>query len=597
MKLSNIFRRTGALAVAGLMAAGGLWATLRADAVDIESSTAGFSNPTITHTNINKWVEGVPDVTSDTKGQKIPVLMTWEEKYYMKVSHEFAVQMDNHVGDDYSGEEMMNGWSDDDDDSGYVNGDFDADGQYPHGSFRQNMGYPGALLSSLDKIDYSLLTKNGYFYTLGEPDNVPYLVPVGGKDSSVHFHKGDKVMTKNPVYLIEVDIPDWDSWYGAADYVGNFDYRGGLRRGENYLIGLRRNKLTHWTQEESFLGIPYTEHYLACGWYWTLYGLNNTTMQNLKNNRDWTRSFQPSMTDWNNLKSRGTSADYKFYFGWYVASTTQNNKKYYCFWTPGTRFNGQPYETCDELSDYSETVQLISLDAKIGLSHYGGNFESRGNWNGDDVQTAFYLYKSNCQYAFRCFYAQPYQMNYAQTSFTVEKGQVYNLGGPMVIGPNCVITVKEGGTLIVNGWVINNGQIVVNQGGTLYLQDDSCMCRYNDGGSSGGSVMVYGGLVLVGKNAKLIGGGWDGLFFGEGSKAVNFGCIAAETFVIRESYTIENRGDGFVLSGAGNGVLYAGNILYATPLVPGKKTFGERGSVDTYPYVRFADNAVYQGGD
>ncbi len=597
MKLSNLFRRTGTLALAGLIAAGGLWASLRADAVDIEESTAGFSNPAITRSYINNWVEGIPEVNSENFNKKFPVLMTWDDKYYMRVTSSFAQQMENHVGDTIVGEDMMNGWSNNDDDSGYVNGDFDADGQYPHGSFRQNMGYPGYLLSELEMIDFTTLNRKGSFLTIGSPEGLPNLIPISGRYSAVGIHTGSKSMTANPVYLLEADISDDDYHFHDASWVDLMADDGGLRRGENYIIGLRRNKLTHWTTEESFLGIPYTEHNLACGWYWSLYGLNETTYNNLKNNRAWTRSYSSTAT-WKNLVNRNMSDKWwRVDWGWYVVTAEQNNKKYACFWTPGTHINGQPYETCDEMDDYAETVKLISLDAKIGLAHYGGNFESRGNWNGDDVEAAFKASKklSDFQYAFRCFYAQPYPMNFAQTSFTVEKGQVYNLDGPMVIGQNCKITVKDGGTLTVSGWVMNNGQIYVEKGGTLYVQDNACMNRYNDGGFTGGSVYVEGGLVLVGKNAKLIGGGWDGLQFYSGSHAVNYGCIASENVWVVDNYTIENRGSGFVLFGSGNGVMYSGSLTYETEL--SGQTFAERGTLDPYGTVSIPPNGVYKGNN
>lgn len=587
-------RRAKAIALAGLMAIGCFLGTIRADASDISVDPAGHSNPEITHTYVYRWVEGLPPVNDDTLGVKYPTLMTWDDTYYVQFTHDVANQMMYHINGNGT-DSMLNGWSTNKKDSGYVNGSFDADGQYPHGYFLQNAGYPGSKLSELKEIDFSLLTSKGSFITLEIPKCIPNVIPA--LKPTTYLTVGQ--ITNNPMYAIEVDIPEDDYWYYASNHIGEQGTDGGMRRGENYIVGMRRNMNRHWTTKEHFLGIPYTEHHVSSGWYWSLYGLNSVTAYHLYYNAGWNdyvnfkRSDYSFLGDISYFKTTTTISS-RWHFCWYAPSVTQNGKKYYAFWNKGSYIDGLPHTLCDEMDDYDEAVDLSNRDAKVGLAHYSGNFESRGNWDGDTVLNAFNKDKGKCQYAFRCFYAEPLLMNYAQKSFTVEKGQVYNLDGPMFIGRNCTITVKDGGTLTVTGWVMNNGSIKVEKGGTLYMQDNSSMNRFNDGTTGGGSVIVNG-LVLVGKNAKLIGGGDTGLMFNDGSHAVNYGCIASENFIVSSAYTIENRGSGFVLYGPGNGVTNSGNFTYETPL--SGKTFAERGTVLSNAYAYLVSNAIYKGND
>jgi hypothetical protein len=192
---------------------------------------------------------------------------------------------------------------------------------------------------------------------------------------------------------------------------------------------------------------------------------------------------------------------------------------------------------------------------------------------------------------FDCYYGEPVIMDFLQTDFTVENGQVTNLDGPIAIANDTTITVKEGGTLTITGWVVNNGHIVVEPGGTLYLQDNACLNRLLDGKHTGGGVLCSG-LCIVGENAKLCGGGVEGLQFLAGSHVINFGAVISENFLAEQSYTVEVRDNGVVLYGKGCGVKGSGYGLYAGRV--SGTSYPEKGTVETVVDIEnVAPNAIY----
>ena len=610
MKRKLSLKRTAAAALTAVMGLACLWPGLTAKAVDISIDDSAFRDPTITKMTIYHWIEGIPGYSwSQTFGKKFPVLMTWDDQYYFKIKQSVADQMDYHVSGD--GEDsLLNGQSGNKKDSGYVNGSFEADGQYPHGYYLQNSGYPGTLLSELDAVNFPLLSQNGSLYSLSIPECIPNLIVCwpGNTNSALTPDGNYNRMHANTRYAIEVDLPQTYAWY-SADYVGDYYTDGGLRQGENYLVGVRRDYCEHWITPGDISTLWIDVHNQANGFYWSLYALNKTVATEWVKQDKWFTEVKSTYSDFADGGVEHAYNTYPFvdYFCWYGAERTANGKKYACFWTLGSWIHGKPFYLCDEMGDYDECKDLTSRYPKISLGHWLGNFETRGNFNGNDVLDTFKGSRNNLhganqdEFSFRCFYAKPETIDCLSTDFTVENGQVSNLDGPIAITNNATITVKDGGTLSIDGWVMNNGKIVVEEGGTLYLQDGACLARFNEGTSYGGGI-ISRGLVIVGEDAKLVGGGADGLQLLNGSHVVNYGCVASENFKVVNSHTIENRDKGFVLHGSGNGVTNFGSVTYQTPLSystdsSGHYTgsFAERGKVlDTCSdNVSSVPNAIY----
>jgi hypothetical protein len=511
---------------------------------------------------------------------------------------------------------LKDGWSEDNDDCGIKNGSFDDNNNdMPHGTYYLNMMYTGSRLSELEGVDLSLLGNDGYFYTLYKINAIPNVIPVvEADDPDAWYVLGNydysKMFRNSPMYSFSVDFSD-DYWYWSMDTVSTFDDDGGLRRGKNYLIGVRRDSCKHWI-EENWSIIP-DDHYQSNGFYWSLYGLNDLTAENCTNG-EWFDCASFSKESYTSAVNSGDFAagSWRYQFAWFAPQRTgEDGKKYYAFFTLGAAFHSKGFYICDKIDGWKDCKTLTSSYSQIALGHKDGNFETCGDRIGNSIYNSFMhegqqgVWDVNNavqnKYSFRCFYAKPEQIDCLSTGFTVENGQVSSLEGPIAVTNGANITVKEGGTLSISGWVMNNGNIYVEEGGTLYIQDGACLARYNDGNDYGGGILSNG-LIIVGEGAKLIGGGEYGLQFMDGCHVVNYGCVASENFNIQNDHTIENRDNGFVLHGRGNGVTGSGNIAYQTPLTYSTDssghvtgTFAERGSVaySCSDNVGSVPNAIY----
>lgn len=138
-----------------------------------------------------------------------------------------------------------------------------------------------------------------------------------------------------------------------------------------------------------------------------------------------------------------------------------------------------------------------------------------------------------------------------QNDFTVDNGMVTALNNAgTYLAKGKTVTVKNGGVLSIDGLFLNDGRIVVEKGGLLLLKEGATLMPYSREDDACGGI-VSSGSVIVRKNAKLVGGGTNGVYFGGGG-VVNFGLIAGENFRVLNSHLIENR------TGA---VVYAGKTL------------------------------------
>lgn len=591
MKLQAKFLRlAGAVLTAGLTL-GVLWPLMTADATTIDIDSSAFADPTVTVRTVYVWQQGLPAYAGDNAEPKAcPVLFTWDDKYYWKVSKEFAKCCKNNIG--FYASMIKHGYSTNKKDSGYINGSFDADGSMPHGNFCQNLGYTGTTLSSLKStIDVDALRSAGSYLTFTKPEGVPELTAVRGSGDSVAVSSGNwGGMAYGNTYTITVELPSGGYWM-AEDYKGERYEYGGFRRGKNLIFGIRYDIFDHWVDDHWYGDT----HHQSTAFVWTLHGGNQNVIKYMDS---W---YQNSLTEQRRLSgrmlnpkrgdSKSSDLPYKL-FGWTSRSRKVNGRWYYCFFSPGFYVHDINGHWCDEMSDAKKLKNLIMDDnAKLTLSHKDGDFGTKGRLDGNIINSIFYGVSSGSDFswsdiAFNCYYGLPTTMNVINTSFTVENGQVSNFDVATALQNGAVCTVKDGGTLSVEGFLLNNGTIKIEEGGTLYIQDGGCICRYNDGTSRGGNIDCKG-LILIGENAKLVGGGTSGIKLGNGAHVVNYGLMATENFEVANDHTVENRGQGFTLIGAGYGVLGGGSGTYSLPLDYTNKTFSECGGVESNVTVRY----------
>lgn len=201
---------------------------------------------------------------------------------------------------------------------------------------------------------------------------------------------------------------------------------------------------------------------------------------------------------------------------------------------------------------------------------------------------------------FYVYYAEPFIVSILKGDHEVANGQVTNLDGPIVLPRNSCITIKDGGVLSVNGWVINNGTIKVEPGGTLIVQQNSALTTWEtESGLHAGRVLCDG-TMIISSNGKLQAGGVEGLKFGEGSHCVNYGALMAENLSVYGSRVIENRGSmAVVYAGYGTGESGYSLVAASASDLANGTTAKNNGLLDTVEQCRIitmASDAVYGEG-
>ena len=198
---------------------------------------------------------------------------------------------------------------------------------------------------------------------------------------------------------------------------------------------------------------------------------------------------------------------------------------------------------------------------------------------------------------FQLFYATPTTMNFIRSNVTVQKGQVVNLVGPLALDKNVTITVQDGGVLTVTGWVLNNGKIKVEQGGTLLVQKAektntvlSALLNVTD--ANGGAIACDGTMIVM-SGCTVNANGNYGLQFGEGAQCVNYGAIVTENLNVYTDHTIENRGGSSCLV-TGKTILDGGySLMFDTVRNASYPTLGTRAATQK---VTVPANYVYGPG-
>lgn len=575
MKRKFSIRRAAALTMSLVLLLLCFWPSLTARASDLTIDTSGFSDIQVDHMNVYYWHKGLPPNNSDTCMKKYPILMTWKNQYYFQITPEFIQDCDNNANYDNNG--RYDGWSSNDDYSGRMNGNFGADGNYPHGAYRQNMLYRTGLLANIENLDINALNTYGTAATITIPEGVPILIPLNYDDSTALEKR----------FALRFELPESMNLGTTA---GNYHQNGGFRTGENYLGAIRYD---YYRVKENLFG---WDTMAINGFYWSLYGINSNTINMLLRNWNCTMlDLKPWGYSDRNSENKETAANAFINFDWEVRKVGEK----YAFRCRGSRIRDGGSRVSHSFGDADELEWLIAKSPYIALGWNNNYLESRGNlradydWYDNILNGSEWFGATRDNMTFQCYYGEPVTMNKLNTSFSVENGQVSNFDIATYISEGTVITVKEGGTLSITGWMLNNGTIQVEEGGTLYVQDGACVNRYKDGKHTGGGIISHG-LILVGENAKLIGGGIDGIQLLEGSHCVNYGCVASENFKITVDHSLENRGSGFALYGPGNGVNGSGATTYTVPL--SGNTFSERGAVETNvadPNETIVPNAIY----
>ena len=550
---------------------------VRASGFTIDDSV--FSSYDVEKLTVWYWREGIPP--TENNGTQYPVLITWDNgKYYFLTEQEFF-----NIEKQYTNLRTAHG---DLTVLSYDNPDLNItcdNGVYPQ-RWIGSGGWVGEMLSYPQGF-----TPGYYRYVCHFP------TPEKGTTAKLPFSFADLVSQGRMISFEKINVP---FVVGAGGNVDGVHENNFFRLGVEVPSNLQNNN-RYYNKNYKYAWMML---HFAFDEYDNRRGNDNVLMGNVKDyyNCYFKPYFTNSLTNFDSCYDPAAdeltvTVPETLYWNFYRVRSGNGkypNGAYSIFTQADWSWNIEDDAVWDDVN------KAMAAIAQVG----GASIHSRLDWSGSVMRTQANRnaadQNANRQ-QFKIYYATPVIMDVIQTGFTVEKGQVANLDGPILIGNNCTITVKEGGTLTITakseangvdlGWVMNNGKIVVERGGTLYVQKGACLNKYNNKNNAGGGVICRG-LCIVDEDAKLCGGGVDGLQFLNGSHVVNYGAIISENFKVEKDHTIENRGsNAVVFHGKGNGVTGSGYGLFVGTVTSGG--YPERGTVLNTVEDSVASNGIY----
>ena len=553
-------------ALAGVLAAAqafalAVWAAPETGAADF-TLKSGFTDPSVTVSTMYYWKEGKPPIVvnrdgkteGSTIGVEYPIIIAWDDRYYYSPSvGDIGTDINSPIARNSS--EAIN-----QDDNNYNQPDEDeyANGR-PAGFLGPYRTYQnGIKLLSTTGIGQSLIL-NGVAASMDVPTNL-YAVPTEEGRYALEVGKGSNK------WIVSEHNFDCKK-RGDAGYWNSLDW---------YLLVRDYNK-DQWIDPNYNVPVRYAMHHNVPNYSGSEdFGLNRRT---------WTIYAQD---------------DGQYSIGTYGTARWDVED-----WSSVGDGKHEWRDTAKQYVDgliWSYTDTYISHN--LGWKKNGGGAEgiqSFGDWKRDSF--GFSQAANKSEYKFRVFYGEPNTVSFLQTDTKVQNGQVVNLDGPIVIGKSATVTVEDGGVLVVSGWVMNGGYILVKPGGMLIVQDQErldgthqygVISPYEEKAASKGGRISCDGIMIVNRDCKVIGGGLYGLQFGEGAQCVNYGQLISENFEVYGDHTIENRGDvSAVYAGWG---LKGGSFAMANKRIAMGASFNGQGTIESTSSVRMARNAVYGPG-
>ena len=495
------------------------------------------------------WHKGLPPLD----GKEYPVLLCWEDKYYWTIDSSVLNYLgrrsdDNYfpVSDGFSLVGFTNGWLNTKKNEGSPSGQYHVQVGYPIGPDSSNR------LSDLD-FDYSVLKSTGSAVSFKLPE-----LPVMKRLPKEEIDPLTGLTQDDLADRVMIGIrPDQEMIDQSRM---NFFAAGET----NWLAGFRYiNYEVHTTD----YGLFTMDSSQTRDFRWYLFPINSMTYSKL------TQLMYGSHPD---LKTGATSVED-------FMTKNENNMVWYVSDFDGQTiftergFRHQHGRISESFDDYSKLNQLVSRrQPDIALGHNAVNFATYGNrnvstynmvhmWMACDAQT-------RSKFGFDVYYAEPNLMYFLKTDIDVEDGQTQNLDGPLVIEEGVKIRVKDGGVLSLTDWVVHQGEILIEPGGTMILQQNTTANGYtrnsavisnNKNATSAGRIACDGNIIIM-PNCTLAAGGIYGLQLGEGAQVVNYGQIVAELWDIYNDYTVEGRDGnshsyiGYSMSDTGFGLVPEG---------------------------------------
>ena len=567
MELKRLLRSALALALTAAALAGPLAAPASKTSADTEFDLDGtaFTEPEYDTGIMYFWHRGVPTVTKDKGGNyiKYPVIITWAGQYYLCTDASFTEELN----ETHKKQEKKNGhhkYIGNSSDWNVIGGDGYEKWDRVWGNTDYYMRYlydmsSSALITKLD-MDINSLKTLGEAVSMKIPDGVPYLVATKPETNQYAIGLNEKAFGQN-VWLVGV-TRTWEWIYTHWLYGYDEDQCGDVQWSLDY---------EGWKAEQ-FLD----KNYVYSGWR-SMYDCDSHQSYNYKEG--------PDQRNW---------------------TIKQDSEGLYHIWTTGENLNADfgrlsgsvgPSKNRDRTRDWFHANDVGRMSLYFSGSQIGVSAETIAYKDWKDRQCTV----DNTD-GYTVYYGDPNIVTFHKKDFTVVSGQVVNLDGPRVIDKGCTVTVKEGGVLACEGWVINNGQILVEPGGLLILTERETAT----GDRQYGAITSVGldptthngriacdGTIIINRDCKLTCAGTYGLQLGEGAQVVNYGQIITENLEVYVDHTIENRGDTSAVF-AGWGITDSGYAITRTQI--SGQSYNAKGTLQKAAFVTMPRDAVYGDG-
>ena len=187
---------------------------------------------------------------------------------------------------------------------------------------------------------------------------------------------------------------------------------------------------------------------------------------------------------------------------------------------------------------YSHIFQNITAGEDEYLARNGNRMALQEHNNSDDWQ-----------YYFRVYACRAVEYDAIVKSFTIGKGATYSIGEHLILNEGVTITVEDGGVLMVDKELLNNGHIIINKGGTVIVNTDGYIMTYNQ--NADGKITIDGGNMIIMDNGKVVCDVGDGaLRVSNGATIVNRGVLmVGKVLELRNSSYLKNESTGMLLAG------------------------------------------------
>ena len=203
------------------------------------------------------------------------------------------------------------------------------------------------------------------------------------------------------------------------------------------------------------------------------------------------------------------------------------------------------------------TIQMFA-DEEHRNNHFGFvHIFSNWSWaedeylarNGNRVSLQEHNNSDDWQYYFRLYTYRTVQYDAIVKSFTVGKGTTYSIDKQLVLNKDVTITVEDGGVLMVDRQLLNNGNIVVNKGGTVIVNGGGYIMPF--GKNVNGRITLDGGNLIIMDNGKVLCDEGDGtLLARNGATIVNRGVlVVSKALELRNSSYLRNESTGALVLG------------------------------------------------